>query len=53
MKQLNCLYDKAAVVKSSSGTERQVSEIIVAEGVSILLRLLAPIAPHITPSFVA
>ncbi len=48
MKIVNALYDAAPAVKNSSGAQRRVNEAILAEGVSILLRLLAPIAPHIT-----
>jgi leucyl-tRNA synthetase len=48
MKIVNALYDAAPAVKNSSGAQRQTDEVILAEGASILLRLLAPIAPHIT-----
>ncbi len=48
MKIVNALYDAVPAVKSGSGTQRRVDEALVAEAVSILLRLLAPIAPHIT-----
>ncbi len=48
MKIVNALYDAAPGVKTSAGAQREADEVIVAEAVSILLRLLAPIAPHIT-----
>ena len=48
MKLLNALYDAAPAVKNSTGEARLLYDRIVSETVAILLRLLAPIAPHIT-----
>ncbi|MHB8473550.1 MAG: leucine--tRNA ligase [Gammaproteobacteria bacterium] len=48
MKLLNALYDAAPAVKISTGETRLLYDRIVSETVAILLRLLAPIAPHIT-----
>ncbi|MDH5767124.1 MAG: leucine--tRNA ligase, partial [Gammaproteobacteria bacterium] len=44
MKMLNVLHDAAA------SDNKQASHVVIVEGVSILLRLLSPVAPHIAHS---
>ena len=50
MKILNLLYEfpELATIKEGAATPRFMSPAAITEGFSVLLRLLSPIAPHIT-----